>query len=50
MHGATCLWSMNERECTIVRALWWCRSDLYDASPIGTDLCPPSIATRFTLT
>ena len=41
---------MNEWDLTMVRALWWWRSDLYDASPIGTDLCPPSIATRLTLT
>ena len=47
---ADLVWSMNERECTIVWLLWWCRSDLYDASPIGTDLWPPSIATRLTLT
>ena len=47
---AECLWSMNERDCTIVLALWWCRSDLYDASPMPTDLWPPSIATRLTLT
>ena len=44
------VWSMNEWDCTIVFALWWCFSDLYDASPIGTDLWPPSIATRLTLT
>ena len=44
------LWSMNECERTIVLALWWWRSDLYDASPIGTDLWPPSIATRLTFT
>ncbi len=44
------MWSMNECDCTIVFALWWCFSDLYDASPIGTDLCPPSIATRLTFT
>ncbi len=43
-------WSMKERECTIVCALWWWRKLLYDASPMPTDLCPPSMATRFTLT
>ena len=47
---AECLWSMNDRDCTIVLALWWCRSDLYDASPMPTDLWPPSMATRLTLT
>ncbi len=42
--------SMNEREWTMVWLLWWWRSDLYDASPTGTDLWPPSIATRLTFT
>jgi hypothetical protein len=44
------LWSMNDREWIIVWLLWWCFSDLYDASPIDVDLWPPSIATRFTFT
>ncbi len=47
---ADLVWSMNERECTIVWLLWWWRRLLYDASPIGTDLWPPSMATRLTLT
>src|SRR4051812_1166022 len=38
---ADCSWSMNEREWTIVLALWWWRSELYDASPMPTDLWPP---------
>src|SRR5436305_12885154 len=42
--------SMNDRECTMVWLLWWCRNDLYDASPIAVDFQPPSIATRLTLT
>ncbi len=44
------VWSMNECEATMVLLLWWCRSDLYDASPIAADLWPPSMATRLTLT
>src|SRR3954453_16461078 len=42
--------SMNDRECTIVWLLWWCRRLLYDASPTGTDLWPPAIAPRLMLT
>ncbi len=44
------VWSMNEWDATIVLVLWWCLSDLYDARPMAADLCPPSIATRLTLT
>jgi hypothetical protein len=35
---ADLVWSMKERECTIVWLLWWCFRLLYDARPIGTDL------------
>src|SRR4051812_6384327 len=42
--------SINDRECTIVWLLWWWRRLLYDASPTGTDLWPPSMATRLMLT
>ena len=41
---------MKDREWIIVWPLWWCRSDLYDASPIDVDLWPPSIATRLMFT
>ena len=42
--------SMNDFELIMVCALWWWRSELYDASPIAVDFQPPSIATRLTLT
>ena len=41
---------MKERECRIVRLLWWCRSEVYDASPMAVLFQPPSIDTRLTLT
>ena len=50
VHLRGLVWSMNEREWIIVWLLWWCFSDLYDASPIDADLWPPSIATRLTFT
>ncbi len=45
------LWrSMKLRLCCIVRTLWWCRSERYDASPVAVDFQPPSMATRLMLT
>jgi hypothetical protein len=41
---------MYEREWRIVVTLWCGRMLRYEPSPTGTDLWPPSMATRFTFT
>src|SRR5204863_4261547 len=43
-------WSMNDRLCCMVRTLWWCRRERYDARPVATLLWPPSMATRLMFT
>ena len=48
---AEALWSMNDRLATMVLGLWWWLAGYeYGARPMATDLWPPSMATRLTLT
>ena len=42
--------SMYDLEFRMVCTLWWCLSERYEPSPTGTDLWPPSMATRLMFT